>query len=487
MLADSKGGSETLPSAAQSVMPSLFPTTKSDPELAPYRAGLLFGFFNALTWQIAIGTPMVLFAERLGATSFQVGLAYSFVFLLTPVQVAATTLLPHFGFKRVALGGWGVRSFFLAVPIWLSILAPDVGQPWMIATLIWSVFFFCLFRSIGTAAMTTWLIGLLPPAVRGRYFASDQFLSGVAGVGVLVASSALFALLPIYSALLVQYVIALVGSTLSYYSLKRLPDIARPAAISLASVLRDTPRHMFSPSPFRHYLWLAVWYAVITTPIPPFAAYYLKVGAQLTPGQIMQFEVLRYCGVIAGAWLRRRRIDTAGARPFFLVTLGLTAVIAVGWWLYLRHLIDGTAAMFALYFVVGLGAVCWNIANLNYLPKVAPDGERALYISIHGAVTSCIGGGAPILWGLVLKSTGPTGSPGIDVGWFQWFFASVLVSACVLSVMMAHLHEDTKTPVEPIIIGNAILNPFRAASYLVNLVDARSLVREVMPERGEKK
>ena len=91
-------------------MPSLVPTTKSDPELAPYRAGLLFGFFNALTWQIGIGTPMVLFAERLGASSFQVGLAYSFVFLLTPVQVAATTLLPRFGFKRVTLGGWGVRS-----------------------------------------------------------------------------------------------------------------------------------------------------------------------------------------------------------------------------------------------------------------------------------------------------------------------------------------------------------------------------------------
>ena len=104
---------------------SLFPTAKSDPELAPYRAGLLFGFFNALTWQIAIGTPMVLFAERLGASSFQVGLVYSFVFLLTPVQVAATALLPHFGFKRVTLGGWGIRSFFLMVPIWLALLAPD--------------------------------------------------------------------------------------------------------------------------------------------------------------------------------------------------------------------------------------------------------------------------------------------------------------------------------------------------------------------------
>lgn len=464
-------------------MPSLFPTAQSDPELAPYRSGLLFGFFNALTWQIGIGTPMVLFAERLGATSFEVGLAYSFVFLLTPVQIAATALLPHYGFKRVSLGGWGARSFFLAVPIWLSLLAPDTGQPWMVATLIWSVFFFCLFRSIGAAAMTTWFMGLLPAAVRGRYFANDQFLSGIAGVGTLVACAALFALLPIYPALLAQYSIALVGSTLSYFSLKKLPDIARPAAIGLRSLLRDTPRHMFAPSGFRRYLWLAVGYAIITTPIPPFAAYYLKVGAHVTPGQIMQFEVLRYCGVIFGAWLMRRRIDTTGVRPFFLLSLGLAACSAIFWWLYLRHVIGGLTAMFGIYFVIGLGAVCWNIANLNYLPKVAPTGERALFVSIHGAATACIGGCAPILWGLVLKSTGPDGAPGIDAGLFQWFFASVVICAGLLAVLVTRLQEDTRLPVEPIVIGHALLNPFRAASYLVNLVDARTLV----PPRDERK
>ena len=469
-------------------MATLFITVKTDPELAPFRSGLVFGFFNALTWQIAIGTPMVLFAERLGATSLQVGLAYSFVFLLTPVQIAATALLPRYGFKRVSLGGWGARSIFLALPLGLALLAPEVGRPWMVGTLIWSVFLFCLFRSVGAAAMTTWFMGFLPAEVRGRYFASDQFISGIAGVGTLVACAVLFAVLPIYPALFLQYAIALAGSTLSYYALKELPDIERPAAVGLRAVLRDTPRHMLARSEFRRYLWPAVWYTVITTSIPPFAAYYLKVGAHLSPGRIMLFEVLRYCGVIFGAWLIRRRIDTTGARPFFLLSLALTALAAVGWWLYLRQLLRGDVAMFALYFTIGFGAVCWTVANLNYLPKVAPATERALFVSIHGAVTSCLGGCAPILLGLVLKSTGPDGAPGIDAGMFQWFFAGVLASACVLSVIVARLAEDTATPVEPIIIGNAILNPFRAVSYLVNLVDLQSFRpghREDPPRRGK--
>jgi hypothetical protein len=54
-------------------------------------------------------------------------------------------------------------------------------------------------------------------------------------------------------------------------------------------------------------------------------------------------------------------------------------------------------------------------------------------------------------------------------------------------VLFARLREDTKTHVDPIIIGNAVLNPFRAASYFVNLIDAKNLVREVMPPQIEKK
>jgi MFS family permease len=237
-------------------------------------------------------------------------------------------------------------------------------------------------------------------------------------------------------------------------------------------------------------LWLAVWYTVITTPIPPFAAYYLKVGAQLSPQMIMLCEVLRYLGVIVGAWLLLRRIDTTGARPFFLLSLVLFALTAVCWWLYLREVIDGTIAMFGIYFVLGLGAVCWTVGNLNYLPKVTPEAERALFVSLHGALTFFIGGWTPILWGFVLKSTGSDGSPTIDVGVFQVFFATVLGSACVLSVLVARLPEDSKTSVEPIIISNALLNPFRAAFYIVNLIDLPNLRagrRIVTPVEGVKK
>lgn len=451
---------------------SVFPTPKSDPELFPFRPGLTFAFFNALAWQIGIGTPMVLFAEELGATPFQVGLAYSFVFVLTPLQIISTALLPRYGFKALMLGGWRTRSFFLGVPALLAVLAMQGVQSWMLGAMIWSVFFFCVFRSIGAASGTSWFYAILPERVRGRYFASDQFVSAVAGVGTLLASAALFALLPVYAALLAQYAIALIGSTISYYSLKKLPDAERPRSISLRTVLRDTPRHLFRRSTFRSYVWLAVACAVLATPIPPFAAYYLKVGAKLSTGQIMLFEVLRYCGVMVAAWVIRRRIDVTGARPFFLLALGLYALVAIYWWFYLENGFGGIAGVFAAYFLLGLGAATWAISNLNYLPKIVSGEERTLAVSIHGAVTAFIGGLSPVVWGLFLKA-GDEAGRGMNPHVFQWFFVTVLVGAVVLSSLLARLPEDKAQPVEPILIGNAILRPFQAVTYLVNLVELR--------------
>lgn len=469
-----------------STMPSLFPTAKSDPELVPFRPGLTFAFFNALAWQIGIGTPMVLFAEQLGATPFQVALAYSFVFVLTPLQIVSTALLPRFGFRALMLGGWRTRSFFLGVPAVLALLMifGQREQPWMVQALVWSVFFFCVFRSIGAASGISWFYAILPERVRGRYFASDQFVSAVAGVATLLASAALFAFLPIYPALLAQYVIALVGSTISYYSLKRLPDAKKPTSINLGSVFRDTPRHLFAPSAFRTYVWLAVACAVIATPIPPFAAYYLKVGSGLSTAQIMLAEVLRYSGVIVAAWLIRGQIDRVGAKPFFVVAMMLYAAVGGYWWLYLENGTGGLPGIFAVYFVLGLGAATWAIANLNYLPRIIGQEDRTLVVSIHGAVTACVGGLSPTIWGLFLKG-GDGGSRAIDPDVFQYFFLTVIGGGLVLVPFFLRLPANKDARVEPLIIGDAILRPLRAATALVNLIDLRPDRRKPPTGRDE--
>lgn len=455
----------------------LIPSLRADAELAPFRPGLRFGFYNTLTWQIATGTTLVLFAEQLGATPFQAGLAYAFIFLLTPVQIFATVLLPRLGYKRLTMAGWGLRGFMLLIPLALAPAAAVWGErSWMVLALIGASFGFCLLRAFGMAASLPWFYAILPERARGRYFASDHLLSGVASVATLLACVGLFALLPVYAAIFVQYLIAVVGSWASYRSLARLPDGPPTRMLGVRDVAAGAWRALRRPSAYRSYLLVTVAFYGVSTPLAPYAAYHLKATAGLAPGWIMGLEVLRYLGGIAAASGLRRRVDGRGARPFLLLALGLYLGVAAYWWIALATGEAAWPVLPAVYFAAGAGGTCWMIGNLNYLPKIAPEAERTLLVTTQGACASLAGGLAVTLWGAVLRASPAelaAGAPALAIGAFQVQLGLMVLGCALLSWRLSRLAEPAADRAEPLMVGNALLRPHRALGYLINLFDSR--------------
>lgn len=442
-----------------------------DGSLRPYRAGLSFGFFNAMTWQVALGTPMVLFAERLGASSAAIGLAYSFVFLLTPVQIIATSFLPRYGYKRIMLAGWGARSLFLLVPVGLAWLGPEQGTGWMVFTFIGALFCFTFFRSIGACAMLPWLNALLPEELRGKYFSTDQAVAGIAGVGTLLLCSLFFRVLSLYHAFLWQYGIAFAGSGLAFAALSRLPDAGQPRAMSLRRVVTHTPRLMTTRGPYREFLIISLWAGATVSAIPPFCAYYLRVGPHLTAAQIVLFTTIQYSGVICGALLIRNRVDRAGPRPFFLGAMMLYALLALGWVALLHEGMSSLMLLRLMYFCLGVAASCWTSANMKYLPQVVDPAARDLAFSVHGAATSVVSGLSPIVLGWLIKGSADT--PSVNVTAFELFFVFVLMSAGGIMLLVRRLPAPSDTVFEwP--AGGLALRPFRALTYLATLIPVGS-------------
>lgn len=444
------------------------PTPQSDPELYQHRHALYFAFFNALNWQVATGTPMVLFMEYLGANSFQTGLVYGWALLLTPVQVFATMLLPRIGFKRLTLAGWGARSWFLLIPLGLSLAAPLPAPDWMLTAMVAAMFFYSLSRSVGAAAITTWMHALIPDKIRGRYWSTDQMMAGIAAVGTLVVSAVLFALLPARWAFFAQYAISITGAWLALRCLKLLPDVERPRMMSLGKIFGDSPRHMFGPGPFRPYLWLAIAFFVVTTPVAPFGAYFLKAAAGIETASIMLYVMLQYGGVIAGNWFMRSRIDRTGAKPFFRACFLVFAFVAVGWLACLERPEAAPVLMPVLYFLLGIGSGTFTAANVSYLPKLLAVSDRALPVSLHGALTAFLGGMSPVLWGMFLQGEGD--APSVDLEAFRIFFWSVLGGSLALVAAVGAL-EEKAGHVDPLLGGGWLLRPFRAMTNLINLVE----------------
>src|SRR6058998_2154083 len=84
---------------------------------ASFPAGLhnafLFSLFNALSFQIVLSSPMVLYARTLGASATVLGVIAGMMPLLVIFQIPAASYIPRLGFKRFVYAGWGARVMFI--------------------------------------------------------------------------------------------------------------------------------------------------------------------------------------------------------------------------------------------------------------------------------------------------------------------------------------------------------------------------------------
>src|SRR5438046_4867035 len=83
----------------------------------------VFATFNALSFQIVLGSPMVLYARSLDASATVLGIIAGMMPLLVIFQIPAASHSNRVGYKRFVFAGWGTRVMF----IFAMALAPRAG------------------------------------------------------------------------------------------------------------------------------------------------------------------------------------------------------------------------------------------------------------------------------------------------------------------------------------------------------------------------
>src|SRR5512142_148591 len=76
---------------------------------AGIRNAFLFAVFNALSFQIVLGSPMVLYAKHLEASATVLGIITGMMPLLVIFQIPAANHIDRVGYKRFVYAGWGAR------------------------------------------------------------------------------------------------------------------------------------------------------------------------------------------------------------------------------------------------------------------------------------------------------------------------------------------------------------------------------------------
>ncbi|MEI7865344.1 MAG: MFS transporter, partial [Chthoniobacterales bacterium] len=217
-----------------------------------------FSFFNAVSFQIILGSPVILFAKSLGASSFILGVLVSLTPLLTILQLWAARFLHRTGYRNFVLAGWGSRTIFTlciaCLPLW-----PGISDRTRLAWLLVALFGFNSLRGFASGAWLPWLTALVPENVRGRFLSRDQAFMHTGCLVALLVSSWVMSGPVVEADYAIVFGIGAVAAVISLWFIRRIPEAQTQEQRRESAVLVPW-RAMLAYKPFLRLLFFSMLY-----------------------------------------------------------------------------------------------------------------------------------------------------------------------------------------------------------------------------------
>ena len=396
-----------------------------------------FTLFNALSFQIALGAPVILYAKSIGSSSTVIGVLASFVPLVMVLQLPAARLLPVYGYRKFMRAGWGLRTMFLflvaAVPL-LSFL--DNTSKLMLMG--GALFVFNVLRGIATAAWMPWLASIIPDSEQAEFFSRDHmFLFGGSLVS-LVASAAVVTGNPGNVEFALVFLLSAVAGLCSVWFITKIPD-PPPAEVHQSSMGGVPWKHMILYPPFFRALVFNIYFLFVVGSLGVFSVEYLHENPGFTTASVLYLSGLSFVGSLIALTFLGSKIKRLGAKPVIVVAVALFAVVIGGWFLVAAGVLRCSPLVIAgLNVLGGVAGAAFNAANARLVFGVVPSTGRNHFFAIYTVLTQLGMGASPVSWGLMLDFMG---TYEVATGALTWhrhsFYFGVLFVMALLAFLFA--------------------------------------------------
>lgn len=422
-----------------------------------------FAAFNPLSYQIVLGSPMVLYAKSLGASATILGIIAGMTPLLVIFQIPAASHINRIGYRRFVLAGWGTRVVFIFGMASVPFLGSLLDARNRLALLLVLLCCFNLVRGISSCAWLPWLSTLVPADLRGRYLARDAAVQNIASFIALLVSAALlsgeshpwrFAALFGFSAVM---------GAASLIFLKRIPDVeisesvrASRAPVPWLAMLRHPP--------FQKLLRSVMAWSAAYGGLTAFTVAYLKTETAMSEGEILLVTSIAFIGGLSSLWFLGSRLDHLGSRPVLGFSFALWMVILAGWVLMAGGVLSpGLSFVLALQFLMGLFAALVNMANNRLAMAIVPPMGRNHFFALYSVFANVTLGLAPIVWGLLIDAVGGWQGECLGLTWnrFSIFFALVACAFAGALALSRRLEEPKAVSMEKLLNEILIQSPQR--------------------------
>ena len=401
-----------------------------------------FGIFNAISFQIILGAPIILYAKSIGASSTVLGIIASFTPLMTVFQLPAAQFLGRYGYKQFVLMGWSMRTLFIFLITGIP-LAGFLDNTTKLAVMLASLFVFNLLRGISTAAWMPWITALIPEEIRGRFLSVDQMFLTLGCLLALVASAVVMTgrVEPWEYALV--FLMSAVGATMSLNFIRRIPDVAASETVRKSSELVPWGNILAYP-PFRELLIFNVIFMAVIGSLGVFTIEYLREFPKFDVSVVLYLSGISFIGALVSLPFSGRLVDEAGSKPVMTGALALFSVTILGWFLVAAGVLPCSLWVIGiLNFLSGVAGANFNLANVRIIMATMPEMGRNHFFALFTVITSLGLGAAPIVWGVSLDFIGTYEAV---TGAFHWrrhsiYFLALFVLNIIAMTFIRRLHE----------------------------------------------
>jgi len=404
-----------------------------------------FSFYNAVSFQIFLGPPLVLYAKSLGASATMLGIIASLTPLLTVFQIPAAHHLQRFGYRRFILAGWSTRNLCVFAVVAIPLLS-FLGNGWKLTLLVGFLFVFNFLRGITSGAWLPWMTEILPEEIRARFLSRDQRFMQTGSLMALIFCGLVLQKESQPWEFSLAFLISAIGGAASLFYLSRVPDVQAQETLKQSGT-RVPWREMVTFPPFARLVGFNLLLTFTCGSLGVFTVSFLKGRAGLGENAILFMMAVSFIAGVGSLGMVGRLLDAFGSKRLLRWALMLYMVFMAGWVGLAAGLIaPSTLPLLVIFVVAGVAGSAINLANIRLIMGVMPEMGRSHFFALYSVITSLCLGFSPILWGIFLDAMNGLNVAVGPHGAFEWnrysvYFVALLALTGVTFLAAAGLVE----------------------------------------------
>ncbi len=438
----------------------------------------IFAIFNVISFSLLSGNIITLYALRLGASSFLIGLLSSFMYSAYLCMLIGRMLVPRLGMVKLMGRFWLIR-YLMMLPVLLSPFFASRGLPLLALSLITlSVLGFNVARGIAITGYNPIVGEMASEKDRGAFLARVQAIQNL----VLLALGIAMAFILGPAAPLYIYILFVIfGITTGIIAASIIFSLPEPGVVrrSLSENLWAGFLRSLKQGPFKKFIIIHFLTSLAIFMITPFLIVYIKNIYHQGDSTIILFTVVGSLGALTMALASGFMIDKLGAKPLYFIYAGILTLTVIPMILSPGGMSGKAIWIFAsaIFFFHSMGHFgILNAGQTYFLTAIKP--EERLNLGVIFYLTQGLAGGiGSTLGGAVLQALQglyPAGEADV----FRIYFGSIACLFIIILFLINNMASIGAYSIKDTL--SVIFSPrdIRAISLLHRLSKSRSISEE---------